>query len=81
MKSEYIIGFYPALPQNIYKYGIGYDINFMKLSNFVLSVFIAGDSNTRALFMNKMLELLRQRDVPACVKTAWNDALQETIRA
>ena len=59
----------------------GYDINFMKLSNFVLSVFIAGDSNTRALFMNKMLELLRQRDVPACVKTAWNDALQETIRA
>lgn len=59
----------------------GYDINFIKLSNLVLSVFIAGDSNTRVIFMNKMLELLHQRDVPASVKTAWNDALQETIRA
>ena len=59
----------------------GYDINFIKLSNFVISVFIAGSANTRVIFMNKMLGLLRQPDVPAAVKTAWNDALQATIRA
>ena len=59
----------------------GYDINFIKLSNFVISTFIAGNANTRVIFMNKMLELLRQGDIPAAVKTAWNDSLQATIRA
>lgn len=58
----------------------GYDINFIKLSNFVISVFIAGSAVTRTTFMNKMLNLLRQGDIPASVKTAWNDALQATIR-
>ena len=59
----------------------GYDINFIKLGNFAISTFIAGNANSRAIFMNKMLELLRQVDIPAAVKTAWNDSLQATIRA
>lgn len=58
----------------------GYDINFIKLSNFVISVFMAGSATTRTIFMNKMLNLLRQGDIPASVKTAWNDSLQATIR-
>ena len=58
----------------------GYDINFIKLSNFVISVFMAGNSTTRSIFMEKMLTLLRQGDIPASVKTAWNDALQSTIQ-
>lgn len=57
----------------------GYDINFVKLSNFVIATFISGNANTREIFMNKMLELLRHNDIPAVVKTAWNDALQSTI--
>ncbi len=59
----------------------GFDINFIKLSNFVISVFIAGSEQTRTLFMNKMLALLQHGDVPAGVKTAWNDALQATIKS
>lgn len=57
----------------------GYDINFIKLSNFVISIFIAGNASTRKFFMDKMLRLLQQEDIPATVKTAWNDALQATI--
>ena len=59
----------------------GYDINFIKLSNFVLSAFIAGNVETRQRFTNHMLTLLRQDSVPAAVKTAWNDSLQEVIGA
>lgn len=57
----------------------GYDINFIKLTNLVISAFIAGDAAMRTTFMNKMLVLLRGRDVPASVKTAWNDAIQSVI--
>lgn len=57
----------------------GYDINFTRLSNLVMSVFIVGNADTRTIFMDKMLELLRKPDVPAIVKTAWNDALQSAI--
>lgn len=57
----------------------GYDINFVRLSNLVISIFIIGNSDTRTIFMNKMLALLRQPDTPAIVKTAWNDALQSII--
>lgn len=57
----------------------GYDINFVKLSNFAISVFVAGDATTRTVFMDRMLTLLRNGDIPASVKTAWNDALQATI--
>lgn len=59
----------------------GYDINFIKLSNFVLSTFIAGNVETRQRFTDHMLALLRQDSVPAAVKTAWNDSLQEIIGA
>lgn len=59
----------------------GYDINFIKLSNFILSTFIAGNVETRQRFTDHMLTLLRQDSVPAAVKTAWNDSLQEVIGA
>ena len=59
----------------------GYDINFIKLTNLVISTFIGGDAAMRAVFMNKMLGLLRGSDVPASVKTAWNDSLQSVINA
>lgn len=62
-------------------FALGHDINFIKLTNFVTSVFIAGTESTRRIFINKMLLLLQQRDVPASVKTAWNDALQATVRS
>ena len=57
----------------------GYDINFVRLSNLVISTFIAGNADTRTIFMDKMLNLLHQPGIPAIVKTAWNDALQSTI--
>ncbi len=57
----------------------GYDINFMKLSNLILSVFIAGNSDTRVAFTNKMHTLLKRDDVPATIKTAWNDSIQAVI--
>ena len=59
----------------------GYDINFVKLGNLAVSVFLAGDAGTRAVFMDVMLSLLQKPEVPAAVKTAWNDALQTAIRA
>lgn len=60
-------------------FALGYDINFIRLNNLVTSTFIAGNADTRTIFMDKMLNLLRQPDIPAMVKTAWNDALQSTI--
>lgn len=59
----------------------GYDINFVKLGNLAVSAFLAGDAGTRAVFMDVMLSLLQKPEVPAAVKTAWNDALQTAIRA
>ena len=59
----------------------GYDVNFIKLTNLAAAVFAAGDASMRRMFMDRMLGLLRQGDVPAAVKTAWNDALQAVLRA
>lgn len=59
----------------------GYDINFVKLNNFVIAIFMAGRAETRNIFMDKMLALLSRGSIPASVKTAWNDSLQATINA
>ena len=85
--KDYLFIYTQAVPDNeAYRaanayFAQGFDINFIKLTNFVISVFVIGDATTRTIFMNKMLTLLRGIDVPASVKTAWNDSLQTIIKA
>ena len=57
----------------------GYDINFCNLNDLIISIFIAGDSSTREVFSNKMVSLLSSAEVPASVKTAWNQAINTII--
>lgn len=85
--KDYLFVYTAAVPEenayNVTKvyFAQGYDINFIKLSNFVLSIFIVGNIETRQRFTDHMLSLLQQDNVPATVKTAWNDSLQEVIGA
>lgn len=57
----------------------GYDINFCNLNDLIISVFIAGDSSTRESFSNKMVSLLSSSEVPASVKTAWNQVINAIL--
>jgi hypothetical protein len=59
----------------------GFDINFIRLQNLLISVLLVGNDETRVIFTNQMIDLLDRNDVPSSIKTAWNDSLQRVIES
>jgi hypothetical protein len=85
--KDYLFVYTSSVPdESVYEvartyFAQGFDINFIRLQNLLLSVMLIGNDETRVIFTNQMIDLLDRSDVPSSVKTAWNDSLQRVIEA
>jgi hypothetical protein len=59
--------------------GVGHEINFVLLAPWLIHNLATVGPKCRALFQTKMIELLGSQGVPAEVRVAWNDKMDEAI--
>jgi hypothetical protein len=57
----------------------GHEINFLKIADWIFNNLGTMGSKCRGNFGVNILALLDSRDVPASVKVAWNDLVQEIV--
>ena len=57
----------------------GHEINFMSLGEWIGAVLALLRAPGRMRFNENVVELLRQRDIPASVKLAWNDCVEAVV--
>lgn len=60
-------------------FAAGHEINFVSIRDWILTVLTTLGTNGRAIFTEKVIELLDQKDVPAVLKVAWNDHIRTVI--
>ncbi len=59
--------------------GVGYEMNFVPLADWLIHNLATIGRTCRALFQTKMIELLSVQGVPAEIRVAWNDKMDEAI--
>ena len=59
--------------------GVGHEMNFVPLTGWLIHNLATIGRTCRALFQTKMLELLNAQGVPAEIRVAWNDKMDEAI--
>lgn len=57
----------------------GHEMNFVDIRGWILMILATIGSKGRAIFNQKLIELLSAPEIPAHVKTAWNDQLTRVI--
>ncbi len=57
----------------------GHEINFMQVKNWIAANLATLGARGRGIFLKETLALLEEPDVPAYVKTAWNDVIKDTV--
>lgn len=59
--------------------GVGHEMNFVPLAEWLIHNLATVGSSCRALFQSKMIELLEAQGTPAEIRVAWNDKMDEAI--
>ena len=57
----------------------GYEINFVAIAGWVVSVLATVGRQGRSHFIDKFLELLELSDTPVTVKVAWNENVDQIV--
>jgi hypothetical protein len=59
--------------------GVGHEMNFVPLAGWLIHNLATIGRTCRALFQTKLIELLNAPGVPAEIRVAWNDKMDEAI--
>src|SRR5258708_11630271 len=59
--------------------GVGHEMNFVLLDGWLFHNLATVGPKCRSLFQTKMIELLSDQGVPAELRVAWNDKMDEAI--
>ena len=60
-------------------FGQGHDINFVPVRQWLLDALVTVGARHRPAFTAHFLDLLRDKDVPASMKLAWNDNVRSLL--
>ena len=60
-------------------FGQGHDINFVPVRQWLLDGLVTVGARHRPAFTAHFLDLLRDKDVPASMKLAWNDNVRSLL--
>ena len=61
------------------RFPVGYEINFMPITEWVVPILSATGIQGRTLFLENLIELLSPAQIPATLKVAWNQQLERAI--
>ena len=62
-------------------FGQGHDMNFVSIRQWLVDALVTVGSRHRPTFTVRLLDLLRDKDVPATMKLAWNEKVRALLDA
>jgi hypothetical protein len=83
--DDYLFLFSGAVPKNDARdaakqfFAQGHEINFIPVRDWVMTILATVGLRCRRIFTEAVLALLRERDVPAALKVAWNNQIRALI--